>query len=103
MPGHDNVDTSATNKLSSAESDEKDSARTWRATLLYAFHMPPVTMVDMVVNYDLGNIKPAWQRPGLQVNASNLLNTTYVANCIGTTSCVYGQGRTVYATLSYHW
>jgi iron complex outermembrane receptor protein len=40
----------------------------------------------------------------LQINATNLFNTYYVANCFtGLAYCALGASRTVFATLRYNW
>lgn len=49
-----------------------------------------------------------WQNWRLAVNGTNIGNTRYVDSCSGaagvaTSSCGYGAGRTVYATLAYSW
>ncbi len=69
------------------------------------YQLPSVTLVDAMLDYDLGKFNPALTGLNLQINASNLFNKTYVSDCFifGAASCVYGSGRTVYATLSYRW
>lgn len=53
-----------------------------------------VTLVDAIVHYDL----PHWR---IAVNASNLLDKTYVARCASNNGCVYGAGRQVIGTATY--
>ena len=53
-----------------------------------------VTLVDAIVHYDL----PHWR---IAVNASNLLDKTYVARCASYNGCVYGAGRQVIGTATY--
>ncbi len=53
-----------------------------------------VTLVDAIVHYDL----PHWR---VAVNASNLLDKTYVARCASYNGCVYGAGRQVIGTATY--
>jgi iron complex outermembrane receptor protein len=45
------------------------------------------------------------EKRGLSValNVSNLFDRTYVGTCITTTSCTYGAGRLVLATMKYAW
>jgi iron complex outermembrane receptor protein len=63
--------------------------------------LPDYTLVDAVLSYDFGVRYPDLAGLQLQVNASNLLGTEYVASCGYVYSCYYGYGRTVYATLRY--
>jgi iron complex outermembrane receptor protein len=53
-----------------------------------------VTLVDAIIHYDL----PHWR---FAVNASNLLDKTYVARCASDNGCVYGAGRQVIGTATY--
>jgi iron complex outermembrane receptor protein len=63
--------------------------------------LPDYTLVDAVLSYDFGVRYPDLAGLQLQVNASNLLGTKYVASCGYVYSCYYGYERTVYATLRY--
>lgn len=64
--------------------------------------VPPVTLLDAGLSYDLGKANPQWKGLTLNVNASNLLGKNYVANCqYGV--CYYGLSRTVIAKLTYRW
>lgn len=69
------------------------------------YRTAPVTLIDMELDYDLGHIDDKLKGVSLQFNATNLLNTTYLSNCItfGEQSCIYGAGRVVYGTLAYRW
>ncbi|MCO6417750.1 TonB-dependent siderophore receptor [Siccirubricoccus sp. KC 17139] len=60
------------------------------------FHVPSFTLFDAVARVD-------WRQWRLAVNASNLSDETFVNACYAYTSCSYGAGRAVYATLSYRW
>jgi iron complex outermembrane receptor protein len=51
------------------------------------------TLVDAILHYDM----PGWR---FAVNASNLLNNTYVARCSGTNGCFYGAPRQVIGTVT---
>jgi len=51
------------------------------------------TLVDAIVHYDM----PGWR---FAVNASNLLDTTYVARCSEPNGCAYGAGRQVIGTIT---
>ena len=51
------------------------------------------TLVDAIAHYDI----PGWR---FAVNASNLLDKTYVARCSGANGCFYGAGRQVIGTIT---
>jgi iron complex outermembrane recepter protein len=51
------------------------------------------TLFDADIHYDM----PGWR---FAVNASNLLDATYVARCSGANGCFYGEGRQVIATIT---
>jgi len=67
------------------------------------FKVPESVLVDAIASYDLKHFDPTLQGFSVQVNATNLLDETYVSGCNGYTSCYYGLPRTVYATLRYRW
>jgi iron complex outermembrane recepter protein len=75
--------------------------------ILNLIEVPPFTLVDAAVHYDLENLHPAWKGARLSINASNVFDTVYVASCgVGTqfdTGCYYGLRRTVLAKLRYRW
>lgn len=55
------------------------------------------TLIDAMLGYDFG----PW---GIALNARNLTDKVYVANCDGSgTSCSYGTRRSLIATASYRW
>lgn len=58
--------------------------------------VPSVTLVDAAVRYDFGTWRAA-------LNASNLFDRYYVANCSSYATCSIGYGRTVTASLRYAW
>ena len=60
------------------------------------FTVPSQLLFDMT-----GRVE--WDRYRLQVNATNLADRRVVAACVRTTSCAYGTGRAVYATLGVRW
>ncbi len=64
-----------------------------RATYLDVV-VPAFTVFDALISYSTG----PWR---LAVNASNLANKNYVANC--TYGCFYGEPRKVVATATYRW
>ena len=57
--------------------------------------VPSFVLFDAMIGYETG-------RWNLALNARNLSNKTYIANC-GYGSCYYGDPRTVVATASYRW
>jgi iron complex outermembrane receptor protein len=65
--------------------------------------LPAYTLLDMALRLQLERFVPAWKGVALRVNASNLLDKTYVASCYDLDSCYYGTRRTLSATLSYAW
>ncbi|ADP18075.1 iron uptake receptor 1 [Achromobacter xylosoxidans A8] len=65
--------------------------------------IPAVTLVDAALSYDLGQMQPAMRGMTLSLNASNLFDRSYVGTCVTTTSCTYGAGRLLLATLRYAW
>jgi iron complex outermembrane receptor protein len=66
------------------------------------FYVPAVTLFDAALHYDFASLGPAYKGYFLQINATNLFDTTYVTFCqdIG---CYYGLRRSVIATLRYRW
>ncbi|MGX6999432.1 TonB-dependent siderophore receptor [Caballeronia sp. KNU42] len=60
------------------------------------------TLVDVALRYDLGRALPSMHGWTASLNASNLLNRTYMASC-SNGACYWGQGRLVLAGLKYQW
>ncbi|WAC59043.1 TonB-dependent siderophore receptor [Brevundimonas sp. SL130] len=58
-------------------------------------------LFDAAVRYDLGQIGGA--HAVLALNGSNLADKRYVATCSALTSCYYGTGRTLTASLKLSW
>lgn len=65
------------------------------------FLIPSYTLFDAAIRYDLGEIGVGAAQ--LALNVSNLSDKTYVSTCSGVSSCFYGTGRTVTATLRFGW
>ncbi|GAA5068992.1 TonB-dependent siderophore receptor [Lysobacter panacisoli] len=65
------------------------------------FLIPSYTLFDAALRYDLGEIGAGAAQ--LALNVSNLSDKTYVSTCSGVSSCFYGTGRTVTATLRFAW
>ncbi|ETD71354.1 ferrioxamine B receptor [Pelistega indica] len=65
--------------------------------------VPPVTLVDIGVKYDLGSLNS--QLKGLQTSISinNLFDKKYVSSCAGLNYCYYGEGRNILANIAYKW
>ncbi|MBU9473254.1 TonB-dependent siderophore receptor [Burkholderia multivorans] len=54
------------------------------------------TLIDAAVHYDVRN----WR---FAVNATNLFNRHYISGCQSTSVCMFGNDRTVIATVKYNW
>jgi iron complex outermembrane receptor protein len=68
------------------------------------FLVPSHTLFDAAVSYDFSYLRPDMKGITLQINATNLANTYYVATCFtGLAYCALGAPRTVLATLRYNW
>lgn len=60
------------------------------------FTVPSYTLVDAALHYD-------WRQVRFGVNASNLLDRSYVEGCYGGTVCSYGNRRNVIGSVRYSW
>jgi iron complex outermembrane recepter protein len=68
------------------------------------FVIPPYTLIDAAVSYDLAYVRPDWKGWKAQVNVTNLTDHFYVASCLtGLPYCGLGNARTVLGTLKYAW
>jgi len=67
------------------------------------FRAPGVTLVDAAVRWDLGRLDPSLTGVRLALNVSNLGDKTFVATCLASAGCYYGERRTVYLTGRYSW
>jgi iron complex outermembrane receptor protein len=67
-----------------------------------SFAVPAVTLVDAALRYEMGALDRRFDGLRLQLNASNLLDKTYVASCNAGT-CNYGVRRVVYGSAIYNW
>lgn len=63
--------------------------------------IPSYTLFDAALRYDLGEIGAGAAQ--LALNVSNLTDKTYVSTCGGVSSCYFGSGRTITATLRFAW
>ena len=64
---------------------------------------PSYTLVDAAARLDLGTLNPAMKGSELSLNVSNLFDRDYVSSCNNATSCYWGTGRTIRATLTHRW
>lgn len=60
-------------------------------------------LVDAALSYDLGQASSKLAGTDLALNVKNLLDREHVVACFTNTSCAYGYGRTVTATLRMRW
>lgn len=67
------------------------------------FRVPGVTLYDLALRWDLGRTQPALKGVRLALNVANLADKHYVATCLSSTGCYYGEGRSVYLTAGYSW
>jgi iron complex outermembrane recepter protein len=74
---------------------------TWDNT--NTIRIPSFKLVDLGAQYDFGRQFPTLKGYTASVNVSILFNKTYIASCINTAYCMYGQGRLALARLAYRW
>ncbi|WP_316668033.1 TonB-dependent siderophore receptor [Ralstonia psammae] len=68
-----------------------------------SFKVPPYTLVDLMLRIDLARWDPSLKGARLQFSAKNLFNKNYVASCLSSSYCYWGDARNVMATVSYQW
>lgn len=68
-----------------------------------SFKVPPVTLLDLAADYDLGQMAASLKGASLAINVNNLANSQYIASCTSQNYCFTGQDRTVSATLIWQW
>lgn len=68
-----------------------------------SFKVPPYTLVDLMLRIDLARWDPSLKGAKLQLSAKNIFNKTYVASCMNSNYCYWGDARNVMATISYQW
>lgn len=75
------------------------------AKYLPELRIPGRALVDLGLEYDIGELRPELKGAKFQVNVSNLFDKVYVSHCLNTTggSCNYGFGRSITASLKYAW
>lgn len=64
------------------------------------FKVSAFTLVDAAIHYDFRDDLKGMR---LSLNASNLLDKTYVASCEAESYCIYGLRRVVTAAVKYRW
>lgn len=62
-----------------------------------------VTLFDAAIRYDLGEMNPTLKGLKFSLNATNLADKEYLAQCSGSASCYYAARRSVTANLNYSW
>ncbi|WP_182417367.1 TonB-dependent siderophore receptor [Bartonella sp. HY038] len=67
------------------------------------FEVDSTLLVDAMISFDFGEIKPELQGLSLQINGKNLSNKKYIASCANNFACFYGDGRTITASLKKTW
>ena len=67
------------------------------------FRVPGYALFDMFARYDFGATNPTLAGLSASINVRNLTNKRYLATCSGTSSCYYGQGRSLTARLQFRW
>lgn len=65
------------------------------------YRIPSYTLFDAALRYDLGQVGAT--RIKLALNASNLADKRFVSTCSGVSSCFYGSGRAINASLQVGW
>ncbi len=67
------------------------------------YRVPGVTLVDAAIRWDLGRLQPSFKGVRLALNVANLGDKHYVASCLASAGCYYGERRSVYLTARYGW
>lgn len=65
--------------------------------------VPKVTLVDLMLDYDLGRASPALKGMQVALNVQNLFDKEYIASCSGESWCWFGYQRSIKASLRYRW
>ncbi len=65
------------------------------------YRIPSYTLFDAAIRYDLARLGAS--NAQLVLNASNLADKLYVSTCGGVSSCFFGSGRTVTASVRMGW
>lgn len=66
--------------------------------------VPPATLFDLRLDYDLGRATPSLKGMEVALNVQNLFDRQYIASCMSSISwCWYGYQRSINASLRYYW
>jgi iron complex outermembrane receptor protein len=66
--------------------------------------IPSYTLFDAALSYDFAYLRPELKGLKAQINARNLTDEYYVANCFtGIAYCGLGASRSILFTLRYNW
>ena len=65
------------------------------------YRIPSYTLLDAAIRYNLGQVGATQVK--LTLNASNLADKRFVSTCSGVSSCFYGTGRSINASLQVGW
>lgn len=65
--------------------------------------LPGYVVVDASLSYELGELNPKLEGAKVALNATNLMDTRYVALCSSASACFYGASRQVTLTMRYSW
>ncbi|MBB3228083.1 iron complex outermembrane receptor protein [Luteibacter sp. Sphag1AF] len=65
--------------------------------------IPGYTLMDALLRYDMGQRVPALHGMRIALNVTNVLNKETFPGICSVSYCLYGEGRTVNATLDYRW
>ncbi|AMD45965.1 TonB-dependent siderophore receptor [Bordetella holmesii] len=67
------------------------------------YKVPSTTLVDLMLDYDLGRMTASLKGMQVALNVSNLFNKEYIATCSGDAWCWFGYQRSIKASLRYRW
>jgi iron complex outermembrane receptor protein len=84
-------------------SDGLNSITAAGITTLNRFPVRGFTLVDTMLNYDLGAGGGALKGLNLALNVSNLFDKRHVSSCFATGWCWFGSPRTVVGSVRYKW
>ncbi|MNK16368.1 Ferrichrome-iron receptor precursor [compost metagenome] len=65
--------------------------------------VPKVTLVDLMLDYDMGRVSPSLKGMQVALNVQNLFDKEYIASCSGESWCWFGYQRSIKASLRYRW
>ncbi|TDR85225.1 iron complex outermembrane receptor protein [Enterovirga rhinocerotis] len=68
-----------------------------------SFKVPSYTLYDAAIRYDLSKAYAALSGWDVSVTARNIADERYVSYCDSSSTCLYGESRTVLGTLRVRW